>query len=286
VPRTVEFLIDQLKEFIQQLESEFKSFAKTLAKLNRKMTSSRTTATPFEVELSRYAGRFARAIYVGDPPPFSRDSIKHSATMTLVRLPELLIGVTCHHVFDKYRKLNAEDPSTIFQIGRVPFDPIQHLIDEDIKRDLVTFDLTSFASEAKDLGRSNFIEPHHWPPRRVLEGDVVCLAGFPGIWRDEVKANELRFHWYSNGATFVKSANEENFVVGLNVADPLVTVNKGKALGSFGGLSGGPAFYWRNGLILHAELVGFISDYKEEWDRMIVRTARVLNLDGTFQYLP
>lgn len=204
----------------------------------------------------------------------------------MVSFPELLIGVTYHHVLDKYRELKAEDPSTIFQIGRVPFDPIQHLIDEDIKRDLVTFDLSSFASEANDLGCSSFIEPHHWPPRRVSEGDVVCLAGFPGIWRDEVKANELRFHWFSSGATFVQSANEENFVVGLNAGDSLVTVNKGKTLGSFGGLSGGPALCWRNGLILHAELVGIISDYKDDWDRMIVRTARVLNPDGTFQYLP
>lgn len=101
-----------------------------------------------------------------------------------------------------------------------------------------------------------------------------------------MKANELRFHWFSSGATFVQSATEENFVVGLNVGDPLVTVDKGKTLGSFGGLSGGPAFCWRNGLILHAELVGFISDYKDDWDRMIVRTARVLNSDGTFEYLP
>jgi hypothetical protein len=206
--------------------------------------------------------------------------------MTLVRFPELLVGVTCHHVLNKYRELKAEDPSTIFQIGRVPFNPIQHLIAEDTKRDLATFNLTSFASDANDLGLSSFIEPHHWPPRPISEEDVVCLAGFPGIWRDEISTHELRFHWFSTGATFVQSATEEQFVVGLHTGDPIVTVNKGKELGFLGGLSGGPAFCWRNDLILHAELVGFIYEYDTKNDRLIVRTARVLNSDGTFQYLP
>lgn len=240
----------------------------------------------FDRELSRYAGRFARAVYVGTPPPFSEDSIKHNATMTLIRFPEILVGVTCHHVFSKYRKLKANEPSTIFQIGRMPFDPIHHLIAEDEKRDLATFNLTSFASEAHDLGRPSFIEPHHWPPRVVSERDVVCLAGFPGIWRDELNPHELRFHWFSSGATFVESSSGERFVVGVHTGDPVVTVNKDRTLGNLGGLSGGPVFCWRNELVLHAELVGFISDYEHDWDRMIVRTARILNSDGTFQYLP
>ena len=46
------------------------------------------------------------------------------------------------------------------------------------------------------------------------------------------------------------------------------------------------AFYWSDGLILHAELVGIISDYEEDWDRIIVRTARVLNSMEHFNIYP
>jgi hypothetical protein len=244
-----------------------------------------STTSPFDREISRYAGQLARAIYVGTPPPFSKESIQHNATMTLVKFPEVLVGVTCYHVFRKYVKLREQDLNPIFQIDRFPFDPIQHLIAQDEKRDLATFDLSAFAGEAGGLNRASIIEPHRWPPRPVSEGDIVCLAGYPGIWRDQMSTHELKLHSFSSGATFVDSATGERFTVGVHTGDPVVTFKK-KELGFLGGLSGGPALCWRNDVILHAELVGFISDYHEEGDRMIVRAARVLNQDGTFQYLP
>ena len=55
--------------------------------------------------------------------------------MTLVKFSDVLVGITCHHVVKRYRDFKADDPATIFQIGRMPFDPIRHLIAEDIKRD-------------------------------------------------------------------------------------------------------------------------------------------------------
>lgn len=240
-----------------------------------------SSVKPFELELSRYAGRFARALYVGDAPPFSASSIMNSATVTLVKFGKLLVGVTPRHVIERYRELKDSNPRLIFQIARAQFNPLLHLISEDNERDLAVLDLTSLAGDANDLGRSSFIEPVSWPPGYVSEDDVVCLAGFPGIWRDQVTANELRFHWFSSGATFVRSAGEEKFAVSIHTEQSIVTINQRRPLQSVGGLSGGPVFCWRNDKLLRAELVGFIYEYQDELDLMFVRAARVLNCDGT-----
>lgn len=246
----------------------------------------RSTPTAFEVEISRYPGRFARAIYVGEPPPFSPSSILNSATMTLLKFGKLLIGVTCQHVLKKYRESKEIDGNVIFQIGALRFDPIKHLISEDKKLDLATFNLTSVASDVTDLPRSSFIEPLNWPPKPVSEGDVLCLAGFPGQWRDQMNQSELRFHSFGVGAAFVQSATEEQFVVSLRAGETVVAVDKGKAVDFMGGLSGGPAFAWRNDVVLRSELVGFIYEYQSDIDRMVVRAAKVLNDDGTLMYYP
>jgi len=111
---------------------------------------------------------------VGEPPPFSTSSILNSATITLLKFGSLLIGVTCQHVLQKHRQLKSMRPNVVFQIGALPFDPIRHLISEDKKLDLATFNLTSLASEQNDLPRSSFIEPLDWPPKPVSDGDVLC----------------------------------------------------------------------------------------------------------------
>lgn len=251
---------------------------------NRRMKSTQVSSrspTPFELELSRYAASRARALYFGDPPPFSSSSFLRSATVSLLRFGELSVGVTCQHVLHRYREVKTNNPNTIFQIGSIQFDPVECLISEDSELDLVTLDLSQIAGSANGLPQSSFIEPKTWPPEKVCENDILCLAGFPGIWRDKVARNELRFHSFSSGATFVRDANDTRFIVQIHSDEEIVTINKGLTLGSLGGLSGGPVFCWRTDGILRAELVGFVFQYAEQMDLMFVRSARVLNQDGT-----
>lgn len=233
-------------------------------------------------ELSRYPARFARAVFLGQLPASSDSPLMASATMTLLKFDGLFIGVTCQHVLAHYNKMLETHTDIIFQIGQARFAPSQHLIQEDRVRDLATFDLTSFVGKVKGVEPSNFIEPLYWPPGEILEDDVICLGGFPGIWRDRVDLNELRFHSFSTGATLVRAVGEEHFVVRVNSEPHIVTVDKGKELGFLGGLSGGPVFCWRKGELLRAELVGFIYEHQESLDLMYVRAAKVLNRDGTF----
>jgi len=237
---------------------------------------------PFDLELSRYAGRFARAIYLGEPPPFSSFTTMASATMTLLKFDNLFIGVTCQHVLARYREMLETHTRIIFQIGQAKFDPLQYLIAEDKERDLATLDVTSFVDAIEKGGKSSFIEPSFWPPNEVLADDVFCLAGFPGIWRKQLERGHLRFSSFRSGATFVQSVGEEHFAIVVRTEKSIVTVNKGHILGSLGGLSGGPVFCWRKGGLLTAEFVGFIYEHQEQLDIMYIRAAKVLNRDGTF----
>jgi hypothetical protein len=47
-----------------------------------------------------------------------------------------------------------------------------------------------------------------------------------------------------------------------------------------GGLSGGPVFVWRRGVIARAELIGFIKEYQENLDLLYVRRANCITVDG------
>lgn len=237
---------------------------------------------PFDLELSRYAARFARGVYLGEPPPFSPSTYMASATMTLLKFDDLFIGITCQHVLARYRELLGTHASIIFQIGPAQFNPLQFLISEDKDRDLATFDVTSFVDKIEEGRKSSFIEPPSWPPSEVLEDDVICLAGFPGIWREQLSRGHLLFSSFCLGAAFVQSVGEERFAILVQPEEGIVTINRGMILGSFGGLSGGPVFCWRKSDLLLAELVGFIYEHQETFDIMFVRMAKVLNRDGTF----
>jgi hypothetical protein len=237
---------------------------------------------PFDLELSRYAAKFARAVYIGEPPPFSSSTFMASATMTVLKVDDLFIGVTCQHVLARYRELLETRANIIFQVGQARFNPLHYLIAEDKERDLVTINVTSLVNEIEEGGKSSFIEPVSWPPGEVTENDVICLAGFPGIWREKLSLGHLRFFSFSTGAAFVRSTGEERFAVRPLDEGGIVTINRGMVLGSLGGMSGGPVFCWRNSDILRAEFVGFIYEHQETLDIMFVRKAKVLNRDGTF----
>jgi len=117
-------------------------------------------------------------------------------------------------------------------------------------------------------------------PSERLTDDVLCLAGFPGIWRDQVSLGYLRFYSFSSGASEVLAVTDNQIVTTVKAEACIWQINHGKVLGSLGGLSGGPVFAWRKTPILIAELVGFIYEYQENLDLMLVRSAGVIREDG------
>jgi hypothetical protein len=79
----------------------------------------------------------------------------------------------------------------------------------------------------------------------------------------------------------VVSVRDQQIATTVEIQDCVTQINHGLVLSSLGGLSGGPVFAWRKVPVLHAELVGFIFEYQENFDLMLVRSATVIREDGT-----
>ncbi len=87
-----------------RIDSAYTTIRRLMVSQSEQSMEDSGFANPFYLELSRYAVRFARAVYLGEPPPFSPSAYMRSATMTLLRFDNLFIGVTCQHVLARYRR--------------------------------------------------------------------------------------------------------------------------------------------------------------------------------------
>ena len=234
---------------------------------------------PFTDEITKYPVRFAAPVLFGDSPNTSYSAALRSGTATLLRLSDRFLAVTCQHVLEGFRQCQS-GKDAFFQLAHVAMAPEQYLVAESRDLDLAVIDLTSFVGKAPYLTEANFVCPTAWPPRSVSTDDVICLAGFPGIWRDQVSLGYLRFYSFSSGAAEVLAVTDNQIVTTVKAEECIWQINHGKVLGSLGGLSGGPVFVWRKTPILVAELVGFIYEYQENFDLMLIRSAGVIRADG------
>jgi hypothetical protein len=166
----------------------------------------------FLEELKRYAVHLAQPVFFGDSPRHSYSAGLSSASGCFVLLGQKVVGVTCQHVLDAYRRRTKSGP-TIFQFGPVRFDPELRVIGESLSLDPVTFDMTEYLDAAHNgIERAKCIEPTRWPPGEIDGEDVLALAGFPGIWRSQVDVDHLRFYSFSSGATGVEARGESHLV--------------------------------------------------------------------------
>lgn len=235
---------------------------------------------PFFDEMSKYPVRFAVPVFFGDPPNWSFAASLSNGTASLLRLGNRFLAITCHHVLEGFRKRSATE-ATFFQLGYVRMVPDQYVIAESSELDLAVLDLTPFIGQTPYVTEAAFVSAPAWPPRAVTTDDVICMAGFPGVWRDQVDLGHLRFYSFSSGAAEVVSVRDQQIATTVQIQDCVTQINHGLVLGSLGGLSGGPVFAWRKVPVLYAELVGFIFEYQANLDLMLVRSATVIREDGT-----
>lgn len=236
-------------------------------------------SNPFFDEISKYPVKFATPVFFGESPHTSSSAFIRNGTSTLLMLDGRYLGVTCQHVLEGYRQFKQNNDG-FFYMGPIQINPEQCLISEDKEYDLAIFDLSNLVGKVPELNEAKFVKPSTWPPNDISKEDVICMAGFPGIWRDQMSLGHLRFYSYSSGAAEVVSVRENSFVTTVKIADCITQINHGKIWGSIGGLSGGPVFVWRKTPILIAELVGFIYEYQESFDLMFVRSGNVIGVDG------
>jgi hypothetical protein len=233
--------------------------------------------SPFIDEISKYPVRFAAPVFFGESPHRSLAASLQNGTATLLKLEGRFLAITCQHVVEGFRR-RASAGETFFQVAHARLNPEEHLIDENVALDLAVLDITPFVDRAPHLTEANFASAPTWPPRQVSAEDVICMAGFPGVWREQIDEGYLRFYSFSSGAAEVVSVRDSQLATTVQIEQCINQLNHGLVLGSLGGLSGGPVFAWRKTPVLHAELIGFIYEYQETFDLMLVRLALLCHL--------
>jgi hypothetical protein len=110
--------------------------------------------------------------------------ILHNGTLTVVRTPSRVFGITAAHVLEQYRE-DAREGEIRLQFGEYPVAGLQ-IIDSSELRDLSTCEV------GEEIIRALKIEPAPWPPQSPTEGRGVLLAGWPAGSR---KMDEYQGEW-------------------------------------------------------------------------------------------
>lgn len=190
-------------------------------------------------------------------------------------------AITCCHVVDEFRKAVARDPRVTFQIGQYRLDPVTELVDSDRDLDLATFRLDPEKLEGRAVRGGAFAvhRAPQWPPREIVQGDVLSIGGYPGIWRQPTTANlKVDFDTFALGAVEVTSIQEKRIVCQFERDRWVQTYgSRGADLTKMGGISGAPALVLRQ---LHWELAGVVTDHSEEFDLLYVTLASRVSMDG------
>jgi hypothetical protein len=187
-------------------------------------------------------------------------SILHNGTVTFLRTPQRLLGVTAAHVLNAYLT-DAAAGGVRAQIMDGLVDDLQDRI-ICISRNL---DIATFEVDEKLLNRlgKRVVPLAEWPPRPPQEGRGIMLTGYPAIER-RLERNEVDFGLFTALAiartvtdvqiTWLVERDEQFQVAGVE-PPPLRY--------GLGGVSGGPliGFFESPAGILTYALSGIITEH-------------------------
>src|SRR2546423_648769 len=146
-------------------------------------------------------------------PVFWRDvnGELHNGTMTFVRTPTDVLGVTNAHVADGITAC-SDEPGRGCQVGGAHLDPAR-LIARHSTMDLATFRLSDVLLAASGHQAASVLS---WPPQAPSEGKPVMYGGYPAIYRGERDGNyDFLFAWF---ASTVQSSSEQNVGMVLQIS--------------------------------------------------------------------
>lgn len=200
-----------------------------------------------------------------------------NGTVTFVRTPERLLGVTAAHVLLNYLASKGE-AATGVQLGTTRIDDLgDRIIRINEARDMATFDLEGF--DLARIGGEPIVPLATWPPLPPQEGRGIMLGGFPGLDRQIAGPMEVDFGLFTA------------LGIARRVTDDQITwmVDRDHGVGDLppnydlGGISGGPLIskFLSNGIETY-RLAGIVSEAQPQLEYVVAKRADILCPDGTF----
>jgi hypothetical protein len=207
--------------------------------------------------------------------------IRQNGTVTFLRTPDRMLGITAKHVVDGYEV--AKDREAVrLQIGNAV---VEDLSDRQIatndRLDIATIDLADIA--LADFG--NDLWPlETWPPMPPEEGRGIMLGGYPG--RDRQPVRNMENSWGLFTAIGIARTVSHDQITWIVPREDDVHVGKIEEIPlnyDLGGISGGPlvtSFESRSGIVTH-RLAGIVSEAHAALEYVVAKRIDGLRSDGT-----
>lgn len=221
--------------------------------------------------------------YQNDAPDFP---VLNNGTVTFLRTPERLLGVTAAHVVRGYFNDARGGGVSLQMMDRGITNLEARMIDINDRLDIATF-----AVDGDLLG--NLGKPtqplENWPPREPQEGRAIMLAGYPGndIINEQNRSRRLNFGLAT--ALVIAQRVTDKQITWLVDRENETWTGEGAPPGflALGGVSGGPLITWietRSHIITYA-LGGIIiehPDYAPDENEDQIMIERVIAIRADF----
>jgi hypothetical protein len=248
----------------------------------------------------------AKELLAGDLPDVYRDILKHccipiywfrrdtenheilhNGTLTLVKTPKRLLGITAAHVLRAYKGDIDRERVRLQLVDRVVDDLLERVIDVSDRLDLATVALDE--KLLNSLGRP--VTPLGvWPPRPPQEGRGIMLAGYPAIERLQPRSFEVNFGLFTVLGIARTVSNTQ--ITWLVEREHSLEITKRGTLPSnynLGGISGGPLISWfeSQSYVTHYCLSGIVTEHpdyeKSDFavERLVATRADLIGDSGT-----
>ena len=184
-----------------------------------------------------------------DVDSYAQPFVANNATATFIDTGEARLVVTNAHVIQAYDRKREASDSIVMCVGgggvkgslRLERSWVRDFYSKpDLTLDLATF-VVPDAVDLSPFGK-RFYTPSGWPPDRAAVGDFVVMCGYPGQHRSQqARIATMNINILADP---VSSVNDHSFTLADEAHERvLVTLNPVLSeLGSFGGMSGSPAF--------------------------------------------
>jgi len=281
-----EVMIEQLKLIMQEvisnkdsnsLQERLKCLISCLQDYKNQLEKGTFRNSNYCKLLSRYIQLFTSPIViVGD----NKKVI--SGSCVFIELKEKFI-ITNNHVVQAWKDLQKAGNKVSFQIGSITIPLESLIIDFDRDLDLATIKIPiEYEDQIVYKQDKFFYKPAKWPYNNTTKDDIVTMAGYPGVLRED--NNDFSNIYYASICESIEDVDKtkgvmvfdrDNWVKSLGLRSPSELDKVG------GGFSGGPVFRFVDGEV---ELIGIVSENGGSFFDIMFAFSSYINKDGTIQH--